>query len=473
MDRRHFLELAAATALATSGSRRTFGQIDNLPSVTFDVTLDIGASTGITMPEDFIGLSYELAQLAHPEFFSPHNPDLIAMCARLGKRGVLRLGGNTSEFTKWSATDISGDTTVPAAVNPDTGQREKSSSVVTPRAIRNLRGFLDATGWDCIYGLNLGSGMPTQAAEEAKFVVAALGAKLIALQIGNEPNLFGKNFRAASYSFRDYIAEWNAFAAAIRKAVPNAKFAGPDVAGRSDWVVEFAKQHSPDTVLLTGHYYAEGPPTDPRMNIDYLLHPTPNLLSEIPVVMKAARDAKLPFRIAEGNSCYWGGKPGVSDVFASALWSGDYLLQVAQAGYSGVNLHGGGSGVYTPIAGDATTGFTARPVFYGMELAREFAGAAFLETKLKTDSANITAYAAERHGSLLVALFNKDSSTAFFDVGRQGVAPLGSLSRSRLLTAPAIDSKYVQFADGCFGAKMSFRAPPYTGMLFMFDLHSR
>lgn len=469
MDRRHFLKLSGATALAKSSGARMFAQSKNLPSVTFDVTLRIGAATGITMPEDFIGLSYESAQLSHPEFFSAQNEGLVAMFARLGKRGVLRLGGNTSEFTKWSATDISSDTTLPAAVNPDTGQREKSSSVITPRAIRNLRGFLDACGWDCIYGLNLGRGTPAQAAEEAKFVEAALGAKLIALQIGNEPNLFGKNFRSASYSFPDYIADWNKFAAAIRKAVPSAKFAGPDGAGRSDWIVEFAKQHSPDTVLLTGHYYAEGPPTDSRMNIDYLLHPTPNLLNEIPVVMKAARDANLPFRMAEGNSCYWGGKPGVSDVFASALWSGDYMLQVAQAGYSGVNLHGGGSGVYTPIAGDATTGFTARPVFYGMELAREFTGATFLETKLKTNSANVTAYAAERHDAFLVALINKDSSTAFFDLGRQGLATLGALNRSRLLTASSIDSKHVQFADGCFGAKMSFRVPAYTGMLLMFD----
>jgi hypothetical protein len=422
------------------------------------------------MPENFTGLSYESAQLAHPEFFSPQDAGLAAMFTRLNKRGVLRLGGNTSEFTKWSETDVSGETTLPAAVNPDTGQREKSSAVITPRAIRNLRGFLDATGWDCIYGLNLGHGTPEQAAQEAKFVAATLGPKLIALQIGNEPNLYGKHLRPAGYSFADYIAEWKTFAAAVRKAVPDAKFAGPDVAGQSEWIVEFAKQHSPDTVLLTGHYYAEGPPTDPRMNIDYLLHPTPQLMHDIPLVMQAAREAKLPYRMAEGNSCYWGGKPGVSDAFASALWSGDYMLQVAQAGYSGVNFHGGGSGVYTPIAGDAVTGFTARPVFYGMQLATEFEGATFLETKLKTDGANVTAYAAERQGSLLIAFFNKDSSSVSLSVGRHGFVTVGTPSRTRLLTAPAINSKQgVQFAEGQLGAKMAFRVPAYTGVLLVFD----
>ena len=46
-------------------------------------------------------------------------------------------------------------------------------------------------------------------------------------------------------------------------------------------------------------------------------------------------------RMTEGNTCYRGGKPGVSDVFASALWSADYSLLLAGNNYSGINLHGG------------------------------------------------------------------------------------------------------------------------------------
>ena len=94
-----------------------------------------------------------------------------------------------------------------------------------------------------------------------------------------------------------------------------------------------------------------------------------------------------PFRMTEGNSCFHGGKPVVSDTFASALWSGDYMLQVAQAGYIGVNLHGGGNGLYTPIAGDSPQGFSARPVYYGMLLAERFAGSTFVEASLSAQSA--------------------------------------------------------------------------------------
>ena len=56
--------------------------------------------------------------------------------------------------------------------------------------------------------------------------------------------------------------------------------------------------------------------------------------------------------MTEGNTCYRGGKPGVSDVFASSLWAADYSLLLASNGYSGVNLHGGtGKSVANSVGG--------------------------------------------------------------------------------------------------------------------------
>ena len=51
------------------------------------------------VPTDFMGLSYESGQLAYPDFFSPGNAALIEMFRTLSPAGVLRLGGNLSEFT--------------------------------------------------------------------------------------------------------------------------------------------------------------------------------------------------------------------------------------------------------------------------------------------------------------------------------------------------------------------------------------
>ena len=56
------------------------------------------------MPEDFVGLSYEVQQLTDPSFFSAANTGLIREFKALASRGVLRLGGNTSEFAWWKPT---------------------------------------------------------------------------------------------------------------------------------------------------------------------------------------------------------------------------------------------------------------------------------------------------------------------------------------------------------------------------------
>jgi hypothetical protein len=126
----------------------------------------------------------------------------------------------------------------------------------------------------------------------------------------------------------------------------------------------------------------------------------------------------------------------VSDAFASSLWAADYMLNLAQAGCVGVNLHGGGTkqiraalgghlpgesvatrpdaaasgSFYTPIAGDADKGFFARPVFYGMLLASHFAGASIVASDFDSQGANATAYAAKTPAGFSVALFNKDAA---------------------------------------------------------------
>jgi hypothetical protein len=181
------------------------------------------------------------------------------------------------------------------------------------------------------------------------------------------------------------------------------------------------------------------------MTLEFLLKrgKDPAVYGEYATVQAATKQLGRPFRMTEGNSCFHGGKPMVSNTFASALWSGDYMLQVAQAGYIGVNLHGGGNGLYTPIAGDTPQGFTARPVFYGMLLAQRFAGSTFVEANLsgQSDAQNVTAFAAQgdsrgAHGFKL-AIFNK--SAASVRINLTGL-PAARNAQVWWLKAPAIDS---------------------------------
>ncbi len=322
------------------------------------------------------------------------------MIAGLGQHGVLRIGGNTSEYCFWKSdpqTHGASANSVEGALDPDKGNKPPRR-VITEQAIRNLRDFLDRLpGWSLIYGLNLGLGTPEMAAEEAAFVSRVAGSKVLAFQMANEPDLFHKNgLRPASYNADQFITEWRRFFEAVRKRVPDAPFAGPDTAFNNDWLVPFAKAFRNDVKFVSSHYYAEGPPNDPEMDIPRLLRPDPKLEREFAGLQQVMRETGLPFRLAETNSCYGGGKEGVSDTFASALWGADYMFRIAQAGGIGVNFHGGGYGWYTPIPGTRAKGFEVRPLYYGMRLFRETSTGELLETNLSTAPDGLRVYAVQR-----------------------------------------------------------------------------
>ena len=230
---------------------------------------------GNPIAADFTGLSYETSQLSDPTFFSPQNAALAAFHRRLGAAGILRIGGNTSEFSVWTPSGTPSHPS-PAAIGPDTGRHPAPRRPVTPLAIRNLGGFLELSGWRLIYGLNMGSESPETVADEAACVAGVMGDKLVAFQLCNEPDLFNRNgLRPPSYDYRQFVAEWQRYFRAVKARVPPAVLAGPDTAGDNQWLVRFADELRHDVAFLTHHYYAEGPPTDPSMNIERLLRPTP------------------------------------------------------------------------------------------------------------------------------------------------------------------------------------------------------
>ena len=429
-----------------------------------------GADVLAKMPATFTGLSYESAQLTHPDFFSAANTDCIALVRTLGAQGVLRIGGNTSAFTAWDKNGAAAGTGGAAGYGPDKGSKAAKQAPgmyrITPRAIDNLRAFLDKTGWQLLYGLNLRHGTPAAAAEEAAYVAQVCGARLLALQFGNEPDLFnhdesGNGGKSTRWSYDEFLAKWKAMYTAVHARVPGVRIAGPDSAFDKAYAGRFAADTRGQVGLLTTHYYAEGPPTDPKMTIDLLLHPGQRLAEEVYTALAAAKAAGLPFRMSEGNSCYGGGKPGVSDTFASALWAGDFMLDLAARGATGVNLHGGGEGAYTPIVTGKDGHSSARPVFYGMWLAGQFAGSTLVRTELKPSpgldlkSANVTAYAAVGASGTLAAVFNK------------GAEPVElALSEVRdgevfTLTAPAIESTGgVVFGGGSREAGSEWKLAP-------------
>jgi len=428
---------AALGATALSAGHRLMAQQTALQvSLTFDPATQLA-----TVPTDFMGLSYESGQLSYPDFFSAQNRALIEIFRTLSPSGVLRLGGNLSEFTAWSETEPATPPEAGGLVGPDPGHREPRTFTITPRSIQNLQGFLKATGWRCIYGLNLGGGTVDQALAEGSYVAKTLGAQLICVQFGNEPDLFKHHDQEnRPWTCDEFMAKWKTFRAAFHQKLPDVVVAGPDTAFNQKWVKQFAQEVPKEVALITSHYYPEGPPSDPKMTIDLLMHPAGLFESSCREALESAKAAGLPFRMAEGNSCFNAGKQGVSDTFASALWAGDFCLQMASLGCVGVNLHGGANGYYSPIVGSIGSGFSVGPEFYGLMLAQQFAGRTMCRATLEAQGTNLTAYAACGDGGKdLIVVFNKDMR----DVEITLTAAGGGLKRVVIerLDGPAIDSK--------------------------------
>jgi len=117
---------------------------------------------------------------------------------------------------------------------------------IDTEAVDALAGFLQATGWRLIYGVNFGNSTPQRAAEEAAYVAEKIGDRIEFFQIGNEPDLYIKASNGTpppGWSFGRLCARMTSFAEAIVARVPPMRDSvGPDVAASSDWVTQFSEQ---------------------------------------------------------------------------------------------------------------------------------------------------------------------------------------------------------------------------------------
>lgn len=363
------------------------------------VTVQIGTERLRAIPADYMGLGYEASSVAVKGLLSGDNRLYVQLVRNLGRRGVIRIGGNVSDFSSYDAQGVSAN--------------DPKATVLTLANLRQLRTFLDATGWSLIWGLNLGADRQDNAVEEAKAVVSIMGPRLLAIEIGNEPDLFARNgHRKNPYGYPEWHADYRRYKAAIRAALPRAPFAGPDVAGAVEWVEAFARDEGSDAALLTAHHYITGQ-ANPATSIDLMLQEEKKFQPALARMRAAAEAAHVPWRMCETASFSGGGREGVSDTFAASLWALDYLFVLASYGCAGVNMetgvnHLGWLSHYTPIAQDQAGRFSAAPEYYGL-LAFAAAGQGdLMRVDCNPGALNLTAYATSRGGEIMLTLINKD-----------------------------------------------------------------
>jgi hypothetical protein len=348
-----------------------------------------------TIPSRFMGLSYEKLAITY-NYFHSSNHNLIALFRRLGA-GVLRIGGGSVDRLLWTSSSSG------------------SHAQITSTNIKDLAGFLQATGWLCLYGVNLATSTSILAAEEAGFAALTLGSNLLGIEIGNEPDEYGVagNYFTGNWTFQDFLSRWYSFRSAIIQAAPHIPITGPVTGGGnhiSSWTLPFGQAVTQsELTLLTQHYYRSSGASS-TSTAAFLISPDKQLTTELATLDAGARQLGIPYRLSECNSFSNGGAPGVSDSYASSLWVIDFLFDAAVGGATGINMHGGGQGPgYTPIADDSGAVIGARPEYYGLLLFSLIGSGTLLQTQLSAGGIEATAYAVRTaSGGLKIMLVNKD-----------------------------------------------------------------
>ncbi len=384
-------------------------------------TVTVSTTVAGVIGPGFAGLSYEKSQMANP-FFSPQNANAIGLFKLIGP-GLLRIGGNSVDRTSWTPNG-----------------KGRTSGQVAPSDIDALAGFLKATGWQVLYGVNLAQSTPALAAAEVAYAVQALGSYLYGIEIGNEVDLYHSNgYFPSTWGFSDYLALWQSFVAAIRQLSPNVPLTGPVAASNvSGYVAPFAKAEGANVILLSDHYY-RGNGQSATSTVNLLVSPDASIVTQAKAMLAVSQSIEVPYRFAETNSFYNGGAPNVSDSYASALWVIDHLFACALNGAQGINLHGGGNSTgYTPIADSAGVVVGARPEFYGVTLFTLAGPGLLLQTIINAGGLNATAYAIQAaNGVLSIIINNKDVQT--LNVTLQ-LPPSAQAATMMQMTGPALDA---------------------------------
>lgn len=390
LDRFARLGCAVAGLLAAT---RIFCQAQSAVQVQLSPT-----EAGAALAPDFVGLSFEMQRVLADtngfHFFSPTNRALIATFQTLGIKS-LRVGGNTADR--------------PTLPMPSTDD------------VDNLFGFAQAAGVKVIFTLRLREGSRDAATLMANYITRHYSPLLQALTIGNEPNVFNKEFAP-------YLAEWKCYAAAINAPTnsPGARFCGPSTSpGHEIWSGDFANELGSNGPLafIAQHDYPGGDArraTNAAVARDKLLaaamddHYAKFAAHFVPAVIFN----RLPYRLEEANSFYDGGALDVSDTFASALWALNYQWWWAAHGASGINFHTGDKVAAREenkpcryaVFWTTPNGFNIHPLGYALKLfSLGSQGRLVSASVTKADDLNLAVYATARDGrELNVTLINQE-----------------------------------------------------------------
>ncbi|KAF8320741.1 hypothetical protein DL93DRAFT_1730126 [Clavulina sp. PMI_390] len=452
--------------------------------------------TGLSIPQkgNFMGLSIELSVANQylgrnsTRLNVPFLNYLATLRSRMGMSPLVRVGGNSQEHTELFYEPFNSH----MEITNKTLNQDPNSPTITPEVnvwidlLYTLLNITQFTGTQWYLGLPYGYPLNVSGIVEMTLAYEqALGDNLIALQLGNEPDLYWVNNRDRpdNYPVSEYIPEFGTVVSAMKSGGVTRQdiLLAPSVCCNVDpkdnpWSIEdilnggLLTDYSDSVAYLAVQRYpypncGEGYQADVIFP-QYLMHNmSTNSLSGGDYAFAAATAVtqNKPLIMFETNTASCGGFPGLSDSFGAALWSVDWTMQLAYRNFSGAMFHFGGQNAsynaFTPPPSDWSFAYqwTTGPVFYSMLMVAEALGSSnvsqVIDLQLNDNSLYTPGYAIYENGQparVLLINFIDDGGTGtaaytgYIHIG--GTSGLADTTPTtvtvRYLSSPSVTEKY-------------------------------
>ena len=406
------------------------------PSGSVVATLTVSASNpGATIPREFGGIS---------TFNILDNCDMMGTASAPNPiyRQLLKNLIFPGQGFIVTAEDDDAGGGIPASGGPSAAQVGCAAQLYTDM---KSAGYTNFNYWN---GVPICSGNQTLANEYAQaFLTNMPSGWSPNMVVGNEPD------GPCGISYSTYASRFATWTSGIRNMSGggSTKFMGPQFGGQLPWV-DTASDMNPFIEAEHGvlaaagqHWYSQNGCTgSPTLSYQLSSGAATNASSIISSYVETAHANGTTFRLSEMNSVDCGGRSGISDTFATALWIADAMFNLANVGADGVNIFSD-EGDYYDLFGFTSTKAPyhinfVRPEYYGFLVFQQATqnGARLLPVTVSTSS-NITGWATvDGTNTVRVLVINKDQSAS----GEVAVnlSGYGNATLSYLL-APSVSAK--------------------------------
>jgi hypothetical protein len=409
------------------------------------------------IPRSYLGISTEYWTLplwqTHPALL-----DRVLSLLQVPGDGrlILRVGGDSSQRTFWVSS---------------TRAAPSWAYLLTPRWFAQTRQLVNRTGARLILDLNTITGT----VDDAEGLVRAAESRLprgsiIGFEIGNESDLYLRGYwldtidhpwadaavAPPAITAGDYAKQFMAYGLAVRKIARGVPLLGPTIGNSlysAKWIKTLLADPHPGLRVVSGHWYpysgcaVPGRPSYPSIAKLMNGNAAARMARGMAPVIRRVHRMGLQFRLTELNSVTCGGLAGVSNTFATALWTPDAMFRLLGAGVDGINVHVREDAINQAFAVRGF-GLLARPLLYGMLLFDRTLGpdAQLVRVHLMAHHVrHLDVYAVRvAHDILHVLAIDKGADAVHLDL----VIPATGEATVERLLAPSVSARYGVSLDG-------------------------